>query len=247
MPTASPTRAAGSCLGTVHERLLAAAAAVYSRFGATGATTRRIAAEASVNEVTLFRHFGSKEALLEAAAQAVLRTVVQSPEHAAQPVLLPSAPEHPHAELSRWCTHHIAQLQEVRGLLQHAFAEGAEGQALCNPHLAFLAMHDALQQYVRALREHGHVVREAQVPTAIAMLVSVLATDGMGRHRMERLLPAAAAAAEQYASTFLQLVLESPHEVEAELLLGEGWYSVPTPRTAQAFWWGAPAASASAA
>ena len=48
------------------QRLLAAAARVYGRDGLNGATTRAIADEAGVNEVTLFRHFQSKERLLAA-------------------------------------------------------------------------------------------------------------------------------------------------------------------------------------
>jgi AcrR family transcriptional regulator len=48
------------------QRLLDAAARVYGRAGLTGATTRAIADEAGVNEVTLFRHFQTKERLLAA-------------------------------------------------------------------------------------------------------------------------------------------------------------------------------------
>lgn len=48
------------------ERILAAAARVYARHGIEGATTREIAREAGVNEVTLFRHFKSKDKLLAA-------------------------------------------------------------------------------------------------------------------------------------------------------------------------------------
>ena len=47
-------------------RLLAAAARVFERDGLRGATTREIAREAGVNEVTLFRHFHSKDGLLAA-------------------------------------------------------------------------------------------------------------------------------------------------------------------------------------
>jgi AcrR family transcriptional regulator len=46
--------------------LLAAAARVFARDGLEGATTRAISREAGVNEVTLFRTFGTKEHLLEA-------------------------------------------------------------------------------------------------------------------------------------------------------------------------------------
>ena len=46
-----------------HERILAAAAQVFTDLGYIRATTRAIAAAAGVNEVTLFRHFGSKKNL----------------------------------------------------------------------------------------------------------------------------------------------------------------------------------------
>ena len=49
---------------SVREQLLVAAARVYGEVGYHGATTRRISVEAGVNEITLFRHFGSKDALL---------------------------------------------------------------------------------------------------------------------------------------------------------------------------------------
>jgi AcrR family transcriptional regulator len=46
--------------------LISAAARVFARDGLDGATTRAISREAGVNEVTLFRNFGSKERLIEA-------------------------------------------------------------------------------------------------------------------------------------------------------------------------------------
>lgn len=46
------------------DRIMAAARDVIARKGKKGATTREIAEVAGVNEATLFRHFGSKEALL---------------------------------------------------------------------------------------------------------------------------------------------------------------------------------------
>jgi len=47
-------------------RLIKAATKVFATAGLTGATTREIARVAAVNEVTLFRHFQSKEQLLAA-------------------------------------------------------------------------------------------------------------------------------------------------------------------------------------
>jgi AcrR family transcriptional regulator len=47
------------------ERILDAAFNMFSKRGYLGSPTREIARLAGVNEVTLFRHFGSKEALFE--------------------------------------------------------------------------------------------------------------------------------------------------------------------------------------
>ena len=51
------------------QRLLDAAARVFAMQGLEGATTREIARQAKVNEVTLFRHFQTKEKLLGAVLQ----------------------------------------------------------------------------------------------------------------------------------------------------------------------------------
>ena len=50
-------------------RILQAAALVFAEQGYTRATTRALAAAAGVNEVTLFRHFGSKKNLFAAVLQ----------------------------------------------------------------------------------------------------------------------------------------------------------------------------------
>ena len=47
-------------------RIIEAASRLFAEKGFVGATTRAIAEEAEVNEVTLFRHFGSKENLVKA-------------------------------------------------------------------------------------------------------------------------------------------------------------------------------------
>ncbi|QRG67443.1 TetR/AcrR family transcriptional regulator [Brevibacillus choshinensis] len=47
------------------ERILAAASQLMAKKGYKGATTRKISQLAGVNEVTIFRHFKNKEAILE--------------------------------------------------------------------------------------------------------------------------------------------------------------------------------------
>jgi AcrR family transcriptional regulator len=58
---------------TTEERILAAARDLLTRSGFMALTTRAIAEAAGVNEVTLFRHFGSKERLLAATIDRMLR------------------------------------------------------------------------------------------------------------------------------------------------------------------------------
>jgi AcrR family transcriptional regulator len=64
------------------QRIIAAAAEVGSKVGYTKATTKSIAKAAGVNEVTLFRHFGSKEKLFSAAIEQyggpALVTIIES-------------------------------------------------------------------------------------------------------------------------------------------------------------------------
>jgi AcrR family transcriptional regulator len=56
--------------GETRDRIIVAGRDVIARKGKRGATTREIADLAGVNEATLFRHFGNKEALMIAVARA---------------------------------------------------------------------------------------------------------------------------------------------------------------------------------
>lgn len=54
---------------TIQDRIISAAIELVNEKGYKGATTRLIAERAEVNEVTLFRHFGNKRGIIEAAIQ----------------------------------------------------------------------------------------------------------------------------------------------------------------------------------
>lgn len=62
-------------------RLIEAASQVFASLGVQGATTREIARVAGVNEVTLFRHFASKEQLLKAVIQNALALQIEALAH----------------------------------------------------------------------------------------------------------------------------------------------------------------------
>jgi AcrR family transcriptional regulator len=66
----SPGTNAESGLDETRQRILQAAAQLFAEQGYARATTRALAAAAGVNEVTLFRHFGSKQGLFSAIIEA---------------------------------------------------------------------------------------------------------------------------------------------------------------------------------
>lgn len=68
--------------GSSAERLLDAAVTVFAREGLSSATTREIAKEAGVNEVTLFRNFQTKQGLLAAVLE---RAFLPADENAGLP------------------------------------------------------------------------------------------------------------------------------------------------------------------
>src|SRR5215207_6281921 len=98
-------------------RILDAAARVYAEFGYRGATTRRIAVAAGVNEVTLFRTFGSKAALLDEAMRSCAASA------AAVGSALPAEPSDPEAELTHWAAGVLAHLRTQRSFIRKTMSE----------------------------------------------------------------------------------------------------------------------------
>lgn len=138
------------------DRILAAAARVYAAHGFRGATTRRIATEAGVNEVTLFRTFGSKAALIDEALRraAADRPAATEAEH----VALPDRPVDPEAELIAWATGHLADLRARRALICQAMSE-LEEQPDRGPCVSrgVTCADDELRRYMVRLGEAGFV------------------------------------------------------------------------------------------
>lgn len=183
----------------VRDRLLEAAAHVYAEHGFRGATTRRIAAAAGVNEVTLFRLFGSKAALIAEALRA----------HAARlaPAALPDEPVDPEAELSAWCAGQIGHLRAARAMIRKTMGELEERPELtpCATHAPVHAARD-LRAYLARLRERGLIARDVDITAASAMLLGALFADAMGRDMMPDLYPRTADAPRAYAALLLRAI-----------------------------------------
>jgi AcrR family transcriptional regulator len=78
------SRAQSESVDLTRNRILTAAVRVFSRDGFQGATTREIAREAGVNEVTIFRHFRTREELLHSTLKhtcSSLDTLIQLDEN----------------------------------------------------------------------------------------------------------------------------------------------------------------------
>ncbi len=168
-------------------RILHAAARVYAQHGWRGATTRRIAEEAGVNEVTIFRQFGSKDALLEIAMRECARLE--------QEATLPHEPAHPERELYQWVHAHHTSLSNMRDIVRQMMSEAAERPetAVCaaeGPSGAFAQ----LRQYVVQLRRHGWIsepeeTRPGDVRGAVTMLMGAIFADAMNREIMTVMFP----------------------------------------------------------
>ena len=183
---------------TVRDQLLEAAARLYAETGYRGTTTRRIATEAGVNEITLFRHFGSKDALMrEAIARAGASPVRQ---------MLPDRPRDPFTELREWATDYIAELRGRRSLIRTCMGEIEEHPGIFSAHDSPPAREGkALSQYLRRLREAGLAKAQFDEVAASAMLIGVLFADAMGRDIMPDLYRNQPdEAVEQYVQLFLR-------------------------------------------
>lgn len=158
----------------LRERILDAAAKVYAETGFRGATTRRIAERAGVNEVTLFRQFGSKTRLLhEAIHCAGLSSNLCG---------LPPRPTDPRIELLEWAAANHAELFARRSLIRTAMGEMEERPDLLPPaHSPALCAGRELRHYLAALQGLAMIDPQTDVDAAATMFMGTLFADAMSR------------------------------------------------------------------
>ena len=182
------------------QKLLEAAMRVFAESGFRGATTRRIAETAGVNEVTLFRQFKSKTALINEVAEMYAR---RRSEEA-----LPAGPESPLRELSQWCDAHLALLRNSRDMIRKCMAE-----VDVHPQMAGCmrrgpdVVHRQLKGYAtRLVQLRGLKVTRDDIHIACMMLQGSLFADAMGRDIMPDLYPPLRRAGAGYARFFLRML-----------------------------------------
>jgi AcrR family transcriptional regulator len=183
------------------EKLLRAAARIYGEAGFRGATTRRIADEAGVNEVTLFRLFGSKAALIAEALRAYADADAPSVD-----IRLPAEPGDAERELTTWCQKRLEHLRASRSVIRKAMGELEEHPEMgpCMGEGTTSAFRE-LCRYAEALARTRGGATQREAAAAAAMLMSALFADAMGREMMPDVYPQpASSAAALYVRVFLR-------------------------------------------
>jgi outer membrane protein len=203
------------------QHLLEAAAKVYAEGGFRGATTRRIAEVAGVNEVTLFRLFGSKANLIA--------EVVRSCQQSGRQHPLPEAPQDPEAEITAWATEDHQFMMARRGMIRAAVAALHEhpehsSEATDHPLVSFRE----LRSYVDRLDAAGRIPSTESANAACTMLLGTLFADALHREMMPSMFPPADEAPRTYVRLFLRAL-----GIAAALLLVLAAPIVPTSVGAQ--------------
>lgn len=184
--------------------ILNAAVQVFSQHGFRGSTTRRIAEAAEVNEVTIFRYFGSKEALLQEA--------INTPVEVGLIVPLPSDPVNPWEELADWAGGIVKHLQSRKSVIRKCMGEIEE-----RPELTARAAEmptratSELCDYFKRLKERAFTDQEFEPTVASAMLIAAVFHDAMSREVMPDIFPKPASKApELYAHLVLRAIGVKP-------------------------------------
>jgi len=181
------------------DAILAATAGVFAQHGFRGSTTRRIADAAGVNEITIFRQFGSKEALIREAMQHLTQS--------AGLTTLPDIPADPERELTEWSESFIQHLRLRSSIIRKTMSELEERPEIseCASEVPRRASND-LCHYLTALKRQGRITEKFEAKTAAAMLMGAMFADAMGREMMPDVYPQPA---EKAAYTYAKFLLRA--------------------------------------
>jgi len=184
----------------LRDKILKAATELYAETGFRGTTTRQIAQLAGVNEVTVFRHFGSKTALLHEAIRCACSTPLPAP--------LPEHPVDPRAELLSWARLHWEELWSRRAIIRTAMGEIEEHpELLPKENHATACAGRELSGYLERVRARGLARQDFAISAAATILMGTLFADAMSRDILPfiyRLDPPEAI--EQYVDLFVRAI-----------------------------------------
>src|SRR5215831_15493085 len=165
----------GSTRGATGERILTTAASLFAQFGYNGVSTREIAAEAQVNEVTIYRHFPRKRDLY----LAVLGTELQRVQLRGE--LLTRLAEAQNGRVALACTFELIattlqQQPQLLRLLQYSALELSDDlDPLLRRHLGELV--EILARYVEPWIQRGEL-RCSNAKTLVLTLIAIVLSRG---------------------------------------------------------------------
>ena len=162
---ASPAEAQGT-----RQRLLDAARAEFGEKGIEAATTRGIAERAGCNEVTLFRHFESKQKLLAAVVQETseefLRWCEFNGDFSGDLC----------ADLERFARVYNDSLQRCEGMARALIGEGRRRPTLCKELIGDVLkpFHESIAAYLEQRKQDGTVRADVDGDAFAEILTSAL-------------------------------------------------------------------------
>jgi AcrR family transcriptional regulator len=164
-------------MSDTRERILEVTARIFAEAGYHGTTTRRVAQEAGINEVTLFRHFGTKEALIQ---QALSSAGVRR-----RPTLDPNAAD-PAEELHRWSIAVFHYFYGHRNLIRRLMADLVERPEIA-PNFCEDSNreHAQLTRYLEQLKQRGAAAPDLNSEAAAGTLLGALFADALWRDHVE--------------------------------------------------------------
>ena len=138
------------------QRLLAAARAEFGEKGIESATTRGIAERAGCNEVTLFRHFETKQKLLAAVVQEVAGEFLGACECSGE------FSGDPPDDLMRFARVYNASLERCEGMTRALIGEGRRRPTLCKELIGDVLepFHRSIANYLEDRKKAGLVAKE---------------------------------------------------------------------------------------
>jgi AcrR family transcriptional regulator len=176
VPSSSEKKSPGPVASTTRLRLMEAARAEFSEKGIECATTRGIAERAACNEVTLFRHFESKQKLLAAVVQETcgeFRQLCDNP--GAMSGIL-------REDLMRFAEVYNRSLERCEGMARAMIGEGSRHPTLAKELIGDVLspFHESVSRYLDRQLAEGKIRADSR-PEAFAELFTATLMAGLLR------------------------------------------------------------------
>ncbi len=161
-----------------HDRLIAAAIEVFASAGVVGATTREIARVAGVSEVTLFRHFQTKEHLLSAVVQQITALQSEALSHQAEWT------QDLYQDLLHYARLYNDTLEKHEALVRMFIGEAQRHpeEAVRVLQQSALPLREKLVNYLQSNVERGQVRSQVDLALAVDAFTGMLLAGMLRRH-----------------------------------------------------------------